>query len=531
MTAQRLWLFVLTAAPFAALAQPGESFTLRGKVVDRITRGPVSGAIVRPWMDGWRPSADPVTTGLDGRFAWHNLAAGQYDLRVVAAGEMFAYHELSDYGPLYVRIGPGKEDIDVLFPIQPHPSISGFVRDEFGDPVDDADVNLDRRDWRDGHVVFTGIRRARTDDQGHYHFIDVRPGAYRIYCSTGVANATVVPQTGGADFRARPETRYYKRAFYPSEPSGTFRLDWTEQRRVDLTLGSASAIPVRGHVSGTTSKSNSYVSLSPDDGTGYASPSCEVAPDGNFECFVLEPGPYRVAAGAYSPTQSFTATRTITVDNAGTKGIELSLQPAGEVEVLMRTPKGSNGGGPDIGLRPTGPGDQEVDWARLSKTAPGPPAVFPNPGTYWLVTRNNGSLCVESARIEGKEVLHGVVNVTPGMSSRLDVTLSDQCAEFDGHVVSRNKPVSFANVAVLQSGSPKTPGDVFVLPASEDGYFSSGPLPAGRYLVWAWNSDDPAYPGPASLADVEALATSVVLAKGRKGHAGTIHVLEEAATK
>src|SRR5262249_12621763 len=156
------------------------------------------------------------------------------------------------------------------------------------------------------------------------------------------------------------------------------------------------------------------------------------------------------------------------------------------IEVALRVPGGAKlgSGVSTVGLRSTDSNPAVTHWAQgeggilhLKDLAPGP---------YWLLTRTEEGVCITSAKLGGREVLHGKVTVTVGMVARLDVTLSGNCASVGGVVLSGGKPVPGANVLLLLSGSAADPGDLVVYSADEKGEFFLPGLGPDRYHLWAW---------------------------------------------
>jgi hypothetical protein len=427
---------------------------------------------------------------------------------------------------LTLWLGPDKPDLEVHFPVRSHPSISGIVRQESGDVFAGASVVLLCRDWRNELNPLRIVKETRTDDHGHYRFTELLPGPYVIYASPmpHMPPANVAPPIGNVDFQAPQERRYYKRTMYPAEPPATFQLAWEEHLQIDLTLPSTTATLVRGHVSGGAPET-ATVQLIRNDGTEYVAAYANVGPDGRFQADVLEPGQYRLTASAPGP-ENRSSTQIITVDNSSAGVVELSLEPEGRIEVAFHSPNATPDHSIQVGLRSVEPAQQGIFWPNA--TSPDRTITVPS-GAYWLVTRSSSSsLCVESAQLAGKDVLHNPLQVIPGASFRLDVTLSSPCAQIRGRALFEDKPAPLARVAILLRGTPEAPGEIFATQADENGSFSDVVLSPGRYFLWAWQADAP---GPASLADVEALATPVVLARGQKVHLGTIRLLEELTSK
>jgi hypothetical protein len=173
------------------------------------------------------------------------------------------------------------------------------------------------------------------------------------------------------------------------------------------------------------------------------------------------------------------AKQMITVESDGARGIEVIRQPIGEMDVSVAVPEDAQQP-PDslqIGLRPA-----EASRSPIIRAYKWNDGVFhfePMPsGNYWLVAHTGSApFCVDSARLDGQDVLKNILTLSPDAKAHLDVTLSTQCASIDGRVVSRNKPAPFARIALLINGTTRSPGDVYLGNADEDGRFS---FPAGR---------------------------------------------------
>jgi len=259
------------------------------------------------------------------------------------------------------------------------------------------------------------------------------------------------------------------------------------------------------------------LSIWKEDGTLYLSGN--VLENGDFDFVTGEPGRYVLRAWRdKAPTTGhpvFYATRTIVVERAGETGVELDLEPAGTIDVTLQENVRSPASKHSIAIRlrdtSTAPylsyqGDQNgIEWF-----SPVPP------GSYWLTAWTEAPFCVDSVRMDGADIRHGTVNVTPGAALHMDVSLSDQCATIQGKVANGGNPAPFSKVVLLLSGTPQSPGEMVYATSNETGAFSIGKLPPGQYLLWAWPLEDPTYTQPASLAEVAAQATAVSIGKGQR---------------
>jgi hypothetical protein len=209
----------------------------------------------------------------------------------------------------------------------------------------------------------------------------------------------------------------------------------------------------------------------------------------------------------------------IEVGSASLEGIEAPLERPGVIDVVLHSVDGEKIS-PErvhLALRPTVAGSGNMQWAQ-----PDQPAPFrfsaPAAGSYRPVTRTNATetTCVESAMIGERDVLHGPVTATPGMTARLDVTVSRDCGEIKGRVVRDGKPVPDAKVLLLLGGSTKQPDDLLAGYANEEGEFQFAGLAPGRYRLWAWHVDGfGSFVGPAKLDGAEEQSTVVEMGRGK----------------
>jgi hypothetical protein len=483
----------------------------------------------------WQAAADPVTSGADGRFVFIGLKAGSYILGALLNGEEVSYRESDSGNTVTVKVGAGSGDDEAIFRAALHPSVSGTVLDEAGEPVPGAYIAAFHAEWRDGRVVFEQQMPGQTDDRGRFRLPALHPGSYYI-CASWLdfgANPRLPAFPAVVDFTSPPERLLYRRSCYPEEPPTSFRLDWGQEREIQLALEPVLPIPIQGHVTNAI-RQGTEITLQRQDRTATELGGAEN--DGTFKVEAAIAGRYLLWAKSVNhgdrSVNRLVGRESIVVEASGLRGIEVDMQPAGSIDVFTHSMENL-------------PVKQYSVFLGLTDTASALPNPyqsengrdgsirFPSvdPATYWLSTYTEEPFCVESIRLAGREVLHGIVPVAPGSALRLDVNLTTHCGAIEGHVLTGNKPAAFAEVWLLASGSAKSPGEMAHTTSGDDGDYSFNRLPPGRYWLWAWAPDDWVFGGPASLAQLENMASPVTVTSDHVSRADLIQIVGDRERK
>jgi len=189
-------------------AQSEGSFSMRGQVIEASSGRPIPDLKLTLATDTFRLINGAATSGSDGRFTFTGLAAGRYILTTSLSGETIHYHELPGLSLDLVKVGP-EEHSEVIFPLSFHPSVSGIVRDELGDPIAGARIDVYQASWREGGIVFDSELPAATDDTGHYRVPALTIGSY-VVCASVIDPGgnekfrIAAPWQGVIDFMSRP---------------------------------------------------------------------------------------------------------------------------------------------------------------------------------------------------------------------------------------------------------------------------------------------------------------------------------------
>ena len=183
--------------------------------------------------------------------------------------------------------------------------ITGRVVDEFGEPMPEVSVAVQRYTFVQGQRRLIPFGGGNSNDIGEFRLFGITPGQYYL-------SATWRPQMPAPNTQANPEDRT---TYAPSYFPGTDNVG--QAQRITLTAGQEMADvvfalkPLRAaRVSGTAVTSDGrpmtgVVMVMSSGGFGFSmSPSMTIRPDGTFTINGLSPGDYTVRA------QSFNATTT-----------------------------------------------------------------------------------------------------------------------------------------------------------------------------------------------------------------------------
>jgi len=195
MIIQRLLPFLLLLTFFQQAAVPPadppvppapSAFRISGWVIDAVTGQPVARAYVaiNPSNSSSTPNSPDSgrveITDEQGLFAFAAVPPGKYVLSARHRGYLVQMYQQHENFMTAIVVGPGLESENLIFGLRPDASISGDVLDESDDPVRHADVMLFRQFVAGGKRRTLQVRRANTDDEGHYHFSHLNPETYFV---------------------------------------------------------------------------------------------------------------------------------------------------------------------------------------------------------------------------------------------------------------------------------------------------------------------------------------------------------------
>jgi protocatechuate 3,4-dioxygenase beta subunit len=221
---------------------------VRGTVVDGASGKPL--AMVRMRLATVKPGAAPdhfTRSDPDGRYEFRDVAPGPVVITASKARYVTLQHgqapPATSGRPIEIRAGALLEDLDFALPRAS--AITGRIVDEFGEPLEHAQVSAMRPRYVNGRRQFASIASANTNDNGEYRIAALQPGRYYV-----------VAAERGAGFGASMEADIgFLRTAYPAATTidGAHAVEvrpGLDTQGVDIALLPASAATVTGLVLG-----------------------------------------------------------------------------------------------------------------------------------------------------------------------------------------------------------------------------------------------------------------------------------------
>ena len=333
-----LGIALATFFPLASLfAQPNKTpplFVITGTVLNSRDNAPVRHCSISGHLVGTRQSASPdpkpAETDEHGRFSLSLPAPGNWELTATARNIRSQPLDSHDGFFTGVILTPRSPSYDVTFKVIPDALLTGFVTDEAGEAVRDAQVLLFTADAtapQSDNPALQQRQRAQTDDRGHFEMEGLDPGRYmlQVQARPWYASAAITQRSNGATSPSPPDPSLdvvYPSTWYPgvsdSSAAGILQAHAGDVLQADLRLlpqpsahllipSSLQQIPqpVPGVEKTPPSIQNPNLSLLLPDGTlQQVFGQISRAPNGDLEISGLAPGTYQVSRAGSGPGAS-----------------------------------------------------------------------------------------------------------------------------------------------------------------------------------------------------------------------------------
>ena len=487
---------------------PGTA-TIRGHIVAADTGQPLRKAQVRIFSGELRENRT-TSTDADGKYEFKEVIAGRYNVSA-SKGSYVAlqYGQLRPFEPgkpLEILASQTLEKVDFALP--KGAILTGRVLDEFGDPLPDAMVSVQRYQNLGGQRrLISAGRTSMTNDVGEFRLFAVPPGQYYL-------SATMRPMgMGDTDDRSG-----YAPTYFP----GTTSI--AEAQKVSVGLGqivsdmNMTLMPTRvSRVTGTAvdtqgrPMSGMMVMAMPrnDSMMMMFGPPAQIKPDGSFVVSGLAPGRYMLQVrGPTGDGESASADLTVSGDDVN--GLRLvATKPSVVTGRVIVDPAAAQA------LRPSSMrlGLQSTQTDVMMMAMPSQPGVLTDdltfelkaaPGQFRVTLFNQpAGWAIRAVRYRGVDVTDAGVEVRPSEDlADVEVELTNRVTELSGVVTNtKGEAVKDYSVIVFPADRDKwTPNSRYMRTSrpDQDGRYKVSGVPAGAYLVIAldyldqneWNDPD-----------------------------------------
>jgi hypothetical protein len=304
--------------------------TLSGRVIDHITRRPLSEAVVTLTSDDLKHKLS-TTTDDSGTFEFTRIASGAYIVDAELPGYVPQTLGMEDgrRDAALIRVAAGEHRRSIELALVRGGSITGRVTSDDGQPVRNAQLGVLEATGGAGARRFMQSVRARTNERGEFLLADLPEGSY--YVSAMAPDHTADGLAPG-----------FRQVFFPGSTSinGATAVEVRATATtggINLTLPRNLLIKLSGTVLRGISAGPITATLLRD---GSFLQNVKVARDGSFSTQLREPDTYTLVATA--ETDDATEAGAIAVAMAtDVDGVVLSLAPTGIIAGRVITDDGT----------------------------------------------------------------------------------------------------------------------------------------------------------------------------------------------
>jgi hypothetical protein len=441
----------------------------------------------------------------DGRFAFENLAEGQYVLWGRRKGYVEQRYKQHGNFSTGIVLKQGVSADNLRFEMTPDASIIGQVTDEMSEPVRLAHIRLVREGRVNGRRKNVLIRDAVTDDLGRYRLDHLQPGTYLIVVSAmpWYAGGSGRPRQNGNSTQVKeshPEDANtdvtYPVTYFPSA------VDFAAATPIVLHPGDAETANVSMTAVPAVRLTFRKYGSKPDEQTSVAAITHTIADgitesvdygaresEGMVEVVGLPPGNLNVQWMTTKGSDVTTRTQTIRLGGAGHPEISDESAPAAVRGTIQFDPR----------LRLQNPvillGNATTYAEARAKIESNGEFKFSQefvPGTYELsIPRAPGASLVVAAR--GAKTAGTTIEIAAGQNVELKIFASMSTAQLAGVAMKDGKPVDGVMVLLVPGDFEHEAGMIRIDQSNSDGSFHLARIVPGKYTVLgiedAWKAE------------------------------------------
>jgi len=494
----------------------------------------------RPGITEERPLT--FTTSKDGRFAFLNVPAGEYQLAVTRQGFVkTTYSQRKPGGPgTPIKISAEQVMSNVRLAMTPTGSISGRILNREGQPLGNATVYAMKLTYTQGvrgTQRGTELQSVNTNDLGEYRLFWLVPGQYYVVALPTVGSRRGIGSGGpGPDnlreFRFRSESTTTRpeptedlavEVYYP----GTFEFQSAtpvavkageDVRGIDFFAGPVPSRHIRGVVisaeSGQLLPGSPILRLATATGTSNMS-----SPTTTFDLGGIRPGIYTMSATINDMSGSIPLeVRDGDVDNVVIR-VSKGFNVSGHIVIEGATAANP---GPDLKTLRVNVRPEPATGVLLDPGISGPDGTFSLKSLYagnYLFSINPPlqNAYVKSIQFENREVSLTGAQMTESPSTPITIVISTNPGTFTGTVLNeKQEPVPNAIVALVPENPHRSRTNLFKNVTSDpSGRFRIPAVTPGQYKLFAWEEvENSAWLNEEFIRNVEDRGTAVQIKEG-----------------
>ncbi|HEY1272861.1 MAG TPA: carboxypeptidase-like regulatory domain-containing protein [Terriglobales bacterium] len=495
------WLLLTMTMPAAGTAQAPASigdFHIGGIVVNSITGEPLADARVSIVEVRNPRNMQSLITSEGGRFDFSHVPPGKFSLQAARRGFITGTYDQHEQFSSAIVTGAGIETGDLVLRIAPAAVLTGKVTEENGEPVRQAAVTLFRQDQNLGVSRIERLAIAITDDLGEYEFASLRPGTYFVSAAANpwyaVHPASFQPRDGSRlPLLVDPSLdSVYPATYYSdvtdSDEATPILLRGGDHPEIDIHLGPVPALHLLIHFPNDGRHGFQIPTLQKrvfDSVEGVQNLATESYVPGTLEVTGVPAGRYSIVLPGSGAGQPGTQADEVDLTTNGQSLDDLKGEPLGTLHASLRI-EGQEKLPPHLGL--------VLQDTRKQTTAFQPADAkgelhFESlaPGTYSvLIVNGDRPYSVASISSQGTRLPGSTINVTPGSSLSLSVTIDAASVDVEGVVKRNGKIVPGAMVILVPRHYQLASSWRFRRDQSDlDGTFKFYGAAPGSYLVIA----------------------------------------------
>jgi len=446
---------------------------------------------------------------------------------------------LAEYG-IQGSVVIGGSGKDVTLTLAPEALIVGQVKFPSAD-ADYVEVQLYRREVREGFAHWQPLTQVRTRADGEFRFAELRAGEYKVFTHEVMERDPLAAVPNGPAYGFPPRFFAAARDFATADmiqlkagETVTANIAPERQRYFDVR------VPVIKPDPGPPGQLSVLVHAAGRRGPGF---ELGYDPEQNAVRGSLPNGSYTIEAWTVESSEWVGAT-TITVANGPVNGPPLSLSPRAIIDYYVHQDfsgaENSRTGAPNVyvNLQPADEFSEERGGYGYNTRGNPPSLTGVQPGRYWVqVNPSSSGTYVASVTSGGKDLFREPLVVPFGASvPPIDITVGNDPGEIEVTLEAKNNgPAAGASGSVIRSGGvegsslPDEPSSVYCIPLSGEGgmarKFSNQfngkyvlpQVPPGDYRILALDTPQPLeYRNPVVLRTYESQGQRVHVAAGQR---------------